>query len=263
VPEGDTIHRLADRLGSVLAGQPVVRVEVARRPPGSPRPPSPGTQVDAVEAVGKHLLIHFADGTTLRTHLRMQGSWRCFTDGAHWTRPRHRMRAVVAVPGLVAVCFDAPIAVLERAPAVGHLGPDLCRVDADLDVAVDRLTQLADPSSPLADVLLDQRIACGVGNVFKSEVCFAIRRHPATPVERLDRDERRELFATAARQLQANLGSGPRTTIGPVPGSLAVYGRARRPCRRCGAPVNVGRIGATARSTYWCPVCQPAPDDLG
>jgi endonuclease-8 len=259
VPEGDTIHRLAARLGAVLEGRPVTRVEVARSVPGSPRPPAAGTEVVSVEARGKHLLIRFADRTTLHTHLGMNGRWQCFRDGADWSRRRHRMRAVVAVDQVEAVCFDAPVAVLERSPAVDHLGPDLCEPDADLDLVVSRLSHVAEPSWVLADVLLDQRIACGVGNVFKSEVCFAVGRHPATAVGALDDAERLELFATAARLLRANLGTGPRTTVGSRPGTLAVYGRARRPCRRCGTTIAVGRIGQSARSTWWCPTCQPEP----
>jgi len=257
VPEGDTIHRLAAQLREVLEGRPVVRVEVSRPIAGGPRPPAPGTNIDAVEAVGKHLLIRFGDGTTLRTHLQMHGRWQWYRTGEPWRRPRHRMRALVAVPDVEAVCFDAPIAVLERAPAIGHLGPDLCEADADLDEVLSRIERLADPDEALADVLLDQRVACGIGNVYKSEVCFAVRRHPATPIGHLDAAARRELFATAAAQLQANLGGGPRTTAGPVPGTLAVYGRARRSCRRCGTPIEFSWVGATARSTYWCPNCQP------
>ena len=257
MPEGDTIHRLAGQLRELLVGRPVVRVEVSRPTAGSPRPPAPGTDVTAVDAVGKHLLIRFADGTTLRTHLQMNGRWQWYRNGERWRRPRHRMRALVAVPGVEAVCFDAPIAVLERAPAVGHLGPDLCRADADLGEVLARVERFADPEAVLADVLLDQRIACGIGNVYKSEVCFAVGRHPATPVRDLDDDARRELFATASDQLRANLGAGPRTTAGPVPGTLAVYGRGRRSCRRCGTPIELGRLGRTARSTYWCPRCQP------
>jgi endonuclease-8 len=248
---------LAAQLREVLVGRPVVRVEVSRPTAGAPRPPAPGTNVDEVEAVGKHLLIRFGDGTTLRTHLQMNGRWQWYRNGEAWRRPRHRMRALVAVPDVEAVCFDAPIAVLERSPAVGHLGPDLCRDDADLDEVLSRLAALVEPDATLADVLLDQRIACGVGNVYKSEVCFAVGRHPATPIGRLDDAARRELFATAAAQLRANLGGGPRTTAGPAPGMLAVYGRARRSCRRCGTPIEVGRIGSSARSTCWCPTCQP------
>lgn len=263
MPEGDTIHRLAAQLRGLLEGKPVVRVEVARRATGGPRPPVPGTEIVAVDAVGKHLLIRFGDGTTLRTHLQMNGRWDCYAEGESWRRPRHRMRALVAVPGFEAVCFDAPIAVLERAPAVGHLGPDLCRADVDLDEVLARLARFVDDDAPLADVLLDQRVGCGIGNVYKSEVCFAVGRHPATPIRRLDDAARREMFVVAATQLQANLGGGPRTTVGPRPGALAVYGRARRPCRRCGTPVEMSRIGAIPRTTYWCPVCQPLDPPAG
>jgi endonuclease-8 len=172
------------------------------------------------------------------------------------------MRAVVEVAGVEAVCFDAPVAVLERAPAVAHLGPDLCRPDADLDECLARMTSLADPDTIVADVLLDQRIACGVGNVFKSEVCFVCGIDPSTPIRSVAEPDRRRLVATAAAQLQANLGSGPRTTTTGPPGSLAVYGRAHRPCRRCGTAIRVARTGEHARTTYWCPTCQPAPNGL-
>jgi len=262
VPEGDTIHRLAAQLRALLAGQPVVRVEVARRQMGGPPPPPPGTLVDGVEAAGKHLLIRFADGTTLRTHLQMNGRWRWYATDEPSRWPRHRMRARVEVPGVEAVCFDAPVAVLERAPAVAHLGPDLCRPDADLDECVARMATMADPATTVGDVLLDQRIACGVGNVFKSEICFACGIDPATPIGTVREPDRRRLVATAAAQLQANLGAGPRTTVAGQPGSLAVYGRARRPCRRCGTTIRVTRTGEHARTTYWCPTCQARPNGL-
>ena len=92
--------------------------------------------------------------------------------------------------------------------------------------------------------LLDQRIACGVGNVFKSEVCFACGVDPATPVGApRRRPSAPTLVATAARLLRANLGPGPRTTVPVGPGALAVYGRAGRPCRRCGTRIRVQRTG--------------------
>jgi endonuclease VIII len=255
VPEGDTIYRVAARLGPALAGRDLVRVEAPRAP--GPRP-APGTAIDAVDAVGKHLLVRFAGGIVLRTHLRMAGSWHLHRPGERWPRPAHLMRALVEVDEWVAVCFSAPVVAFEVDPAVGHLGPDLCRPDADLDECVRRMTALADPATELADVLLDQRIACGVGNVYKSEACFAEGVDPRSPVGAVPDDLRRRLLEAASRQLRANLAGGPRTTTGGPPGSLAVYGRARRPCRRCGTPVAVARTGVHARSTYWCPSCQPA-----
>ncbi len=269
VPEGDTIHRLAERLGAVLAGQDLVRMELARSSRRGIRPPPPGTPIESVDAQGKHLLIRFANGVTLRTHLRMNGRWLICPAGQPWPRPRHRMRAMVAVEGWEAVCFDAPVVELERRPATDHLGPDLAGPAPDLAACLARLDALIDLDTAVAEVLLDQRVACGVGNVYKSEVCFACGIDPATPVGALDRACRTELWTTAARLLGANLGPGPRTTVnrrgsavvpgaGPRNGAMAVYGRAGRPCRRCGTPIRVARTGPHARSTYWCPTCQPA-----
>ena len=144
MPEGDTIHRTANRLRPALVGQPLVRFEAPRATGKRPRP---GTTIDAVEAVGKHLLIRFAGGTTLRTHMRMTGSWHLYRTGERWKKPAHLARAVVEVEGWTAVCFAAPVVELESHPAaqarVAHLGPDLTSpdvTDADIDAAVERMT---------------------------------------------------------------------------------------------------------------------------
>jgi len=128
---------------------------------------------------------------------------------------------------------------------------------------VRRMTTIASPDDDIADVLLDQRVAAGIGNVYKSEVLWACRLHPLTPLADVDADLRRRLLETAATQLQANLTTRRRTTVAGPPGSLAVYHRARRPCRRCGTPIRWQRTGRDHRSTYWCPRCQPAPVATG
>jgi endonuclease-8 len=268
VPEGDTIHQAATRLRAALEGRALTRFE-ARPTRGPASPPRPGTVVTAVEAVGKHLVVRFGDGHVLRTHLRMTGRWDLYGPGERWRRPRHLARAVIEVEGAVAVCFAAPVVELSRAagttatehlPGVDHLGPDLCREDADRAAAVANMA-LADPAMAIAEVLLDQRVAAGIGNVYKSEVLWACRVHPLTPLADVDGPTRGALIETAASLLLRNLGRGPRTTIGArQTGALAVYGRARRPCPRCGTPVTSRRTGGQQRSTYWCPRCQPAPE---
>ena len=163
----------------------------------------------------------------------------------------------------VAVCFSAPVVELVEEPAahprLAALGPDLCRPDADLAEAVARLDRLA-AGTEVGVALLDQRIACGVGNVYKSEVLFACGIDPFTPLEDVSLPQRRRLLETAADLLQANLDtSGPRSTTPggrPGRGGLAVYGRAGRPCRHCGTPIRTRRQGEAARATYWCPTCQ-------
>lgn len=251
MPEGDTIHRVAAALRPVLAGRPVVRIEAPRAL--GPRP-APGARIERVDAVGKHLLIVFGDGVTLRTHLRMSGTWHLYRRGETWHRPARLVRVELEVPDWTAVCFSAPVVVFERLPDLDHLGPDLCRPGVDLEACLACLDRFAG-GRDVADVLLDQRIACGVGNVYKSEVCFACGIDPRTPIGLVDADGRRRLLTVAAHQLQSNLGAGPRRT---VPGGLAVYGRAGRPCRRCGTRIRVARTGEHARSTYWCPACQPS-----
>ncbi len=267
MPEGDTIHRVANRLRPALVGGDLVRFQATR---AVGRRPAPGTAVVGVEAVGKHLLIRFADGITLRTHLRMTGSWHLYRTGERWQKPAHLVRALVEVPGWVAVCFSAPVVALEYEPigdgaatrpaSLDHLGPDLTRADVDdaaIDACLDRMAALSGPDDEIGAVLLDQRVACGVGNVFKSEVLWACGVDPSTQVAALNVATRRRLLTTAARQLRANVASsGPRVTY---EGGYAVYGRRGQPCRRCGTPVRMRRQGEQARSTYWCPTCQPPP----
>ena len=262
MPEGDTIHRAAARMRPALVGRPLVRFEAAR----VPRPwPDPGTVVTGVEARGKHHLIRFDDGWTLQTHMRMTGSWHLYRPGERWRKPRHLVRALVEVGppatgerdgGWLAVCFSAPVVELVREARTDHLGPDLCLPGADLAEVVRRMGSV-DPSTPLVDVLLDQRICCGVGNVYKNEVPFALGLHPLTPIGELDEQLRHRVAETASRQLRANLGGGARTTMAGPPGTLGVYGRHREPCRRCGTPIEWARTGRDARGTYWCPRCQP------
>jgi len=221
--------------------------------------PRVGETIEAVEAIGKHLLMRFSGGLTLETHMRMTGSWRLVVAGGRWPKPAHLLRVRIDVDGWQALCFSAPV--LRTFPTsserreLAHLGPDLCVADPDIDMCLARMTELCVGTEPLGEVLLDQRVANGVGNVFKSEVCWAEQVDPFTPIARVPGELRRRLLETSARLLRANLGPGRRTT---VPGGLAVYGRDRQSCRRCGSPIRRRTIGGLARVTYWCPRCQPS-----
>jgi endonuclease-8 len=277
VPEGDTIFRAARTLHQALAGKPVTRFEtaVAHLQSAAGDAPVTGRTVERVEARGKWLLIHFSGDLILLTHMRMSGSWHIYRPGEPWQRPRRQMRALIATPDFEAVAFDVPVArfetarSLERQAAMPQLGPDLLSPQFAADDAAARL--LLHPDREIGDALLDQRIMAGAGNVFKSEICFACGVHPFRRVASLTPAERDCLLHTARKFLLSNAREGAdgamvtwtgprRTTRSSDPGArLWVYRRAGRPCRRCGAPILSRKQGSNARSTFWCPQCQPAP----
>jgi endonuclease-8 len=260
MPEGDTLTRTARSLDTALAGHLLTRLDVVRLTGAKP---SPGTEVVSVEARGKHLLVHFGDGRSLHTHLQLHGTWHLYRVGESWRRSHAQARVVLEVDdGTVAVCFAAPtVEVLDprrprrAAAGLATLGPDLCRADVNLDDVLARLTQL-DSTVEVGPALLDQRVAAGIGNVYKSEVCFACGIEPGTRVGALDATARRALYERASAMLRANLGRTRRVT---APSGLAVYGRAGHACRRCGTRIRRRQQGTPARSTYWCPTCQPPP----
>jgi endonuclease-8 len=261
VPEGDTLFKTAARLKPALQGHALTRFEAPRLRGDAPQL---GERIELVEARGKHLLVHFDGGLVLRTHLRMTGSWHVYRERERWRKPAYLARAVVgADSGWLGVCFQAPVVeTYHRAgaepAALAGLGPDLCRpeslTDGVLDQIVERAAQLGGAGTTLGEALLDQRIAAGIGNVYKSEACFAVGVDPGSPFEAVDEPTRRQVWSVAARQLQANLGQAERRTH---PAGLAVYGRRGQSCHRCGTPIRMARHGEQARSSYWCPTCQP------
>ncbi len=262
MPEGDTIHRVAASLRRSLGDRPLTRIELPR----VPRPhPTPGSRIQQVEARGKHLLLHLDGGSILHTHLRMSGSWHLYRPGQRWGRARAAARVVLATDDAVAVCFLAPIVelldaqALRRHPSLRALGPDLCDPAADLDEAVHRLAALRVPPPTIGEVLLDQRVACGVGNVYRCDVLFLHGLDPATPIQDISARRLRALLADAGELLRANVTTVERTTAPQAgPGALWVHGRGGAPCRRCATPIEVSRLGEQARHVYRCPRCQPS-----
>jgi endonuclease-8 len=264
VPEGDTIAQSAATLAGVLVGRAVTRfrstvsgVEARAQSLGVE-----GSRIGAVEARGKHLLISFSGGAVLRTHMRMTGAWHLYRVGSRWQKPAHLARVIVEAGDVVAVCFSAPeVEVLSAGQVAGHaalqrLGPDLLAPDFEEAEALARLRAAGDLE--IADALLDQSIVAGIGNVYKSEVLFLERVNPFARVSGLDEETLQRLLRTARRQMLRNVGtSRRRTTDGRQRSSLWAYDRSGQPCGRCGTPIRRVLQGPHARSTYWCPQCQP------
>jgi endonuclease-8 len=274
VPEGDSIFRAARALHRALAGRTVTRFESVFAHLTNPIETQAlvGQTVARVDARGKHLLMWFSGGLVLRTHMRMHGSWHIYRPGERWQRSQQDMRIVVATPDILAVAFMVPVAefirasAIDRAESLRDLGPDVLGTDFDSTAAVARLQKQGDME--IADALLDQRAVAGIGNVYKSETLFATRINPFTPVSRMTGEQLEAVVARAVTFMRANVTDdssgmatyrGPRRTTGRFdPGArFWVYGRAGQPCRRCGTAIARAKQGPHARSTYWCPHCQP------
>jgi endonuclease-8 len=274
MPEGDAIFRAARNMHRVLAGHAVTRFETAYAHLDRVNVDTPivGRTIDRVESAGKHHLIVFSGDVILRTHMRMNGSWHLYRHGERWWRGPQAMRVRLDTADWVAVAFDVPVAEFVTAKqlastvAVAKLGPDLLGREFDRDEAVRRL--LASAHQPIAMSVLDQRLVAGIGNIYKSEVLFLAGVHPFTPAGSVAKDVLEKMLEIARGLLQDNVvdGTSPRIQTyrnlrmtNPASNhdeSLWVYGRAGKPCRKCGTPIEMKKMGVDARSTYWCPSCQ-------
>ncbi|WP_338895765.1 DNA-formamidopyrimidine glycosylase family protein [Streptomyces sp. TG1A-60] len=262
MPEGDTVWQTARRLHAALAGKVLSRSDL--RVPKYATADLTGRTVLDITPRGKHLLTRIEGGLTLHSHLRMDGSWKVYGNGERWRGgPAHQIRAILGTADRTAVGYRLPILELLRTTdeqrAVGHLGPDLLGPDWDPGRALANL--LSDPSRPLGEALLDQRNLAGIGNVYKSELCFLLRVTPWLPVGSLPEDTAARLPTLAKELLEANRDRPIRSTTGHRHRDLFVYGRAPHPCLRCGTPVRTADQGdgSRERPTYWCPTCQPGP----
>ena len=257
MPEGDTVYRAARRLHSALSGHVLTKTDF-RIPSLATRDAAGATVVETVSR-GKHLLMRFDNALTLRTHLKMEGGWSVHPHGTRWRRPWHTARVVLHTGSMEAVGFQVLVDLVPSSAEpdlVGHLGPDLLGPDWDPDLAETRLR--AQPEVPLGEALLEQRNLAGVGNVFKSELCFLARVDPRTPVGAVP--DLAAVVATAQQLLEVNKLRPQRITTGDHrPGfRLWVYGR-HGGCLRCGTGVRKAYRGPLGqeRPTYWCPTCQP------
>jgi endonuclease VIII len=273
MPEGDTIFRSARALSRALAGKTITyfRSELAKVAVQAENAELVGQALTEVTAHGKHLLMRFSSGMTLRTHMRMSGSWHIYRIGERWQRPRADMRIALETADFQAIAFMVHEAELirerELSTKLETLGPDILAAGFDPQLAAARI--LEGGARPMCDVLLDQRVLAGIGNVYKSELLFLARVHPARPASSVDLPTALSICQRAQELLRVNVKDGAedgivtyhgmrRTTGRSDPGDrMWVYGRGGRPCRECGTSVSSQRMGQHARSTYFCARCQP------
>lgn len=296
MPEGDTLHRIAQRLAPVLEGQTVLALELPRSTQRTEH--LVGHRVTRVEAWGKNLLIFFDEGSVLHTHLRMGGAWHLYRADEPWRRSPNTVVVALAIAGYLAVCFRAPVVRLLRArdlpmhSTLGHIGPDLLGQAFDAGEALRRLRALDD--EPLGVAVMDQQAVAGIGNVYKSELLFLTGLDPFAPVRAFSDEELAHLIDLSRRVMQANVappgegaaagGGAPgqhylytRTTrdlegigetkrrrrkpllagLGQRDEPRSVYRRAGSPCLDCGTLIEMRRQGEAQRSTYFCRTCQP------
>jgi endonuclease-8 len=257
MPEGDTIHHAASRIRAVLEGQVPEEILTPHPRHRADRWPQrlSGRAVRSVDAHGKHLFLRFDGDLTLHSHLRMTGLWGVYRHGTRWRRLPRRAWLVLRSGDWEVVEFDGPVLELmpdsrtRSDPRLAALGQDVLGESFDMERFLARLRS-NDPARPIGDALLDQHTAAGIGNLWKSELCFAAEIDPWRPLAALRDEEAVELMNLARELMRRSARNGFKAR------PRAVYERAGLPCSRCGTIVCRRGQGESNRSTFWCPGCQ-------
>ena len=257
MPEGDTIHAMARRVGEALVGRKIVAIETPHPRHARDRWPErlKGRAVRAVDAYGKHLLVRFEGDLALHSHLRMTGLWGVYRRGQRWRRSPRRAWLVIRTEQHEVVEFDGPVLELmteSRARfdrRLAALGPDVLAEHFDEQRFLTRLRE-DDQSRGIGDALLDQRNVAGIGNVWKSEGCHLARVDPWRRLSAVSDEEALAVVRAVEPRMRASAEQGGHAR------GIQVYGRAGRPCPRCGGPIRGRPQGDDNRMTFWCPACQ-------
>jgi endonuclease-8 len=268
MPEGDTIHHAAKRVGAALVGSEIRSIETPHPRHGKDRWPErlAGHAVRSVDAHGKHLFVRFDNGLTLHSHLRMGGAWGVYPSGGRWHRPPGRAWLVIRTDEHDVVQFDGPVLELmtdgrtrfDRRLAA--LGPDLLHEEFPEDAYLRRL-RADDPTRGIGEALLDQRNVAGIGNIWKNEGCFLAGVSPWRRVADVTDDEALAIVRGIRPLMQESARRGGRITT--FEGDARrnewrtwVHERAGMPCRRCATPIRSRGQGDDNRTAFWCPECQ-------
>jgi endonuclease-8 len=257
MPEGDTIHYAANRIRPILAGRvpDELRTPHPRLRPGRWPERLGGREVLAVDAHGKHLFLHFEGELVIHSHLRMTGSWGTYRPGQRWRRSPRRAWLVLTADGRQVVQFDGPVLELMTESRsrfdqrIAGLGPDIIKEPFDETRVLRRLRE-EDPTRPIGDVLLQQQVVAGIGNLWKVEGCWMAQVDPWRPAGRVSDDEVLSILRHVRPKMQQSARDGMQDRF------KVVYGTKGRPCPRCGTRIEERGQWDDNRPTYWCPGCQ-------
>src|SRR3954470_22382758 len=258
MPEGDTIHNAARRVGAALVGNEIRSIETPHPRFGKDRWPEKlaGRDVRAVDAHGKHLMIRFGGGLTIHSHLRMTGSWGVYGRGQRWHRGRHRAWLVIKTADSEVVQFDGPVLELmtdgrtRTDTRIARLGPDVLADAFDEQKFLRRLRE-DDQTRRLGDALLDQHIVAGIGNMWKAEGCWRAEVDPWRRVADVsDQEALTVIEATRPPMFESVQRGFPKSE------EMRVFRRAGLPCPRCQTQIRAHGQGDDNRTTFWCPGCQ-------
>ncbi|HEX5661013.1 MAG TPA: DNA-formamidopyrimidine glycosylase family protein [Polyangiales bacterium] len=274
MPEGDSLHRVAQLLAPKLVGQRLTGLTLVRS--AARTEALVGSPIERVEARGKNLLVHFAAGWSLHVHLKMNGRVRIYPRATAPKVPLSATSAVLDTAEHRVMVYTAPIARLLRTrDLIGdlhfrELGPDLLGDSFDLDEACKRLALHG--QRPLGEAIMDQSVVAGIGNVWKSELCFNLRLDPFAKVGQFSDGELSGLLSLARTQMYDTVYRAKSVIPDPFAGRgerkarldrrqgehvLSVYEREGKACYDCGTIIEMRRQGEQHRSTYYCPQCQP------
>jgi endonuclease-8 len=272
VPEGHTLHRLATELTDVFAGHCVG----VSSPQG--RFDREATELDGstllmAESAGKHLLLDFDADRIVHVHLGLIGGFDVHRDVTEVPSPIGQVRLRLirggghpAYADLRGATECALVTSARRDEIVGRLGPDPLRRNADPDRAWARISR---SPRPIGDLLMDQTVLAGVGNVYRAEVLYRQRMHPLRPGRTLRVSQWCAIWTDLVQLMAEGVGTGRIDTVRPAHtpeamgrpqrvddhgGEVYVYRRTGQPCLVCGTTIRTDVL--VGRNIFWCPQCQ-------
>lgn len=274
MPEGHTLRRLADDLHEVFGGAPL-RVASPQGRFATEAGELDGQVLAQADAAGKHLFLTFADSRSVHIHLGLIGTFR-IRAGLSGLPPVEgvvRLRLIgenahgLAVADLRGATRCDLIDEVRVGEVIASLGPDPLRADADPELAWAKISR---SNRSIGDLLMDQTVLAGVGNVYRAEALFRARMHPLRPGKTLRRAQFQAIWDDLAQLMAIGVQRNRIDTVRPEHepeamgreprkddhgGEVYVYRRADLDCYVCGGRIRVE--GLAGRNSFWCPQCQP------